>query len=314
MDTSAKQTLDRLTLMQTFIRIVEAGSLSAAAVQMNSTQPTVSRRLQTLERSLGLTLLHRSTHALTLTEVGARYYERAKELLIGWSEFEADLRGTVDEPQGMLRVVAPHAFGQQQLVGPLTDFLARFPKVSVEWLLYDGPLNFVERGVDCAIRVGTVTDPSVVAIKIAEVPRIVVAAPGLIGTRKRLRQPDALADLPWLALGPYYRNEIVLHNAQGEEQTLAIQPRITTDSLYALRSAALRGAGITALSAWVVEEDLASGTLVHIVPDWQASPLPVYLLYPHAAFYPAKLRSFVEVMRYSMADLPWRGRRAKRGE
>jgi DNA-binding transcriptional LysR family regulator len=294
--------------MQTFIRIVEAGNLSAAAAQMNSTQPTISRRLQALERSLGLKLVHRSTHAMKLTEAGTRYYARAKELLVTWSEFESDLRGTVDEPQGTLRIVVPHAFGQHQLVGPLTDFLAHNPKVSVEWLLHDTPPNFIEEGIDCAIRVGSKPDESTVAIKLAEVPRIVVAAPALLGSRRGLRKPEALAALPWVALGPYYRNEILLHNARREEHVLTIAPRMTTDSVYALRSAAVRGVGVAAISAWVVEEDLASGALVQLVPDWQAPALPVHLIYPFAPFYPAKLRSFVDVMRKSTDELPWSGR------
>lgn len=300
-----KQAPDRLSLMQTFIRIVEAGSMSAAAAQMNATQPTVSRRLQALERSLGLKLINRSTHAMALTEAGARYFERAKGLLGAWNEFEADLRGAVDEPEGLLRVVAPHAFGQHQLVGPLTEFLARYPKVSVEWLLHDMPLNFTEQGIDCAIRVGPVNDPSVVALKIAEVPRIAVAAPSLLGNAGGITQPEDLAALPWLSLSPYYRNEITLRDQGGAERTLAIRPRMHTDSLYALRSAALLGVGAAVMSRWVVEEDLASGALVHLAPAWKAAALPVYLMYPYAPFYPAKLRRFVDVMRRSLGDLPW---------
>src|SRR5688572_3703694 len=98
-------TTDRIALMQTFVRIVEAGSLSAAAAQLGSTQPTVSRRLQALERSLGVRLLRRSTHAMKLTEDGERCFERAKELLANWEAFEAELRGAGDEPEGSLRVI-----------------------------------------------------------------------------------------------------------------------------------------------------------------------------------------------------------------
>ncbi|MEC5384467.1 LysR family transcriptional regulator [Uliginosibacterium sp. H3] len=304
---ASKSAPDRLTLMQTFIRIVEAGSLSAAAAQMSTTQPTISRRLLALERSLGLKLVHRSTHAMKLTEAGTRYYARARELLVAWSEFEADLRGAVDEPQGTLRVVVPHAFGQHQLVGPLAEFLARYPKVAVEWLLHDTPPDFIGEGVDCAIQVGSVPDPSSVAIQIAEVPRIVVAAPALLQNQKTPRKPEALAALPWIALGPYYRKEVMLHNARREEHVLTIAPRIITDSVYALRSAAVRGVGVAAISAWIVADDLASGALVQLVPDWQAPALPVHLIYPFAPFYPAKLRSFVEVIRSSSDTLPWRG-------
>ena len=215
---------DRIELMQTFVRIVEAGSLSAAALQMGATQPTVSRRLQALERSLGLRLLQRSTHAMKLTEEGQRCFARAKELLGNWHAFEADLRGATDVPEGMLRVVVPHAIGQQELVGPLAEYLRRYPRVAVEWLLHDRTPEFIAGGIDCAIHVGAVDDPSVVAVKIAEVPRIVVAAPAVLGDAPLPGHPSELAGLPWLALRTFYRNDITLVHAQGEQHRLPIQP------------------------------------------------------------------------------------------
>ena len=192
--------------MQTFVRIVEAGSLSAAAAQMGTTQPTVSRRLQALERSLGLPLLQRSTHTMKLTEDGERCFERAKELLANLEAFDADMRGTGDQPEGTLRMVVPHAFGQQQLVGPLTTYLRRYPRVSVEWLLHDAEPNFIASGIDCAIHVGEVTDPTAVAIRLSEVRRIVVAAPSVVAGRPLPTHPSELASLPWLALRTFYRD------------------------------------------------------------------------------------------------------------
>ena len=292
---------DRLELMQTFVRIVEAGSLSAAAQQMGATQPTVSRRLQALERSLGVRLLQRSTHAMKLTEEGERCFARAKELLGNWEAFEADLRGSTEVAEGTLRVVVPHAIGQQQLVGPLAEYLRQYPRASVEWLLHDHTPEFITGGIDCAIHVGTVDDPSVVAVKMAEIPRIVVAAPALVQGRALPQQPDDLADLPWLALRTFYRNDITLHHPQHASQRLMLQPRMATDSLFALRNAALLGVGVCVASAWALEDDIAQGRLLHLLPDWHAAPLPMYLLYPYARFYPAKLRRFVEVIR---AGLP----------
>lgn len=291
---------DRIELMQTFVRIVEAGNLSAAATQLRTTQPTVSRRLQTLERSLGVRLLHRSTHAMRLTEDGQRCYERAKDLLASWAAFESDLRGVDDEPQGVLRVVVPHAFGQDRLIKPLADYLERYPQMKVEWLLHDDSVlqDFIAEGVDCAVQVGAVTDPALVAIKLAEVPRIVVAAPSVLAGAALPEQAAELAGLPWLALRTYYQNEVALrHRVTGEVQRLAISPRMSTDSLYALRSAALQGLGVAIGSAWVLADDLASGRLVHLAPQWQAAPLPVYLVYPYASFYPTRLRRFVDIMR-----------------
>ena len=287
--------------MQTFVRIVEAGSLSAAAAQLGTTQPTVSRRLQLLERSLGVRLLQRSTHAMKLSEEGERCFERAKELLASWAAFDAELRGATEEPEGAMRIVVPHAFGQQQLVGPLAIYMQRYPKVSVEWLLHDKAPDFIADAVDCAIHVGEVDDPSVVAIKLAEVPRIVVAAPSLLCGIDPPRHAYDLTRLPWLALQLFYRRDVSLvHAASGETCRLTLRPRMSTDSLYALRSAAVLGLGACVASAWLLQDDLAQGKLVQLVPDWQASPLPVYLVYPYARFYPAKLRRFIDTVRESM--------------
>ncbi|MBI3380612.1 MAG: LysR family transcriptional regulator [Aquabacterium sp.] len=290
---------DRLQLMETFVRIVEAGSLSAAAAQMHTTQPTVSRRLLALERSLGVRLLQRSTHVMRLTDDGARCFERAKELLASWAAFEADVRGAQEEPDGMLRVVVPHAFGQEKFVLPMADFLRAHPKVSIEWLLQDDVRDLIAAGVDCAVVVGEPLDPAVVAIKLSEVPRIVVAAPSLLREHPVSDDgEDQLASLPWLALKTYYRNEVLLkHIERGEQRRIAIRPRVSTDSLYALRSAALQGLGVCIGSTWLLADDIQQGRLVRLAPDWCAAPLPVYITYPYARFYPSRLLRFVAKMR-----------------
>ena len=299
--TKTAATADRFELMETFVRIVDAGNLSAAAAQLGTTQPTVSRRLQALERSLGVRLLRRSTHSMTLTEDGQRCLERARELLANWRAFEADLRGAGDEPEGTLRVIAPHAFGQHQLVAPLADYLARHPRVNVEWLLHDRRPDFIAEGIDCAIQVGEVDDQNAVAIKLAEVPRIVVAAPTLAALLPATQQPGDLARLPWLSMRPYYRTEVTLSTlatlAGGSDARFAIAPRMSTDSLYALRTAAVMGVGAAVASAWLVADDIAQGRLVHLAPQWRAAPLPVWLVYPKARFYPARLRRFLDVIR-----------------
>lgn len=291
---------DRIELMQTFVRIVEAGSLSAAAAQLGTTQPTISRRLQTLERSLGLRLLQRTTHHMRLSTDGERCYERAKALLSSWAAFESELRGAGEEPEGVLRVVVPHAFGQERLIAPLAEYLGRHSRMSVEWLLHDDRAvqDYIAAGIDCAIQVGAVTDPGLVAIRLSEVPRIVFAAPQVLDGQALPESPAELARLPWLALRTYYRSEVSLfHGATGRRARFPISPRFSTDSLYALRSAALHGVGLGIGSAWVLAEDIASGRLLHLVPEWRAESLPVNLVYPYAPFYPARLRRFVEIVK-----------------
>src|SRR3954466_12563190 len=167
---------DRIALLETFVRIVEAGSLSAAAPLLRTTQPTISRRLRTLEESLGVRLLQRSTHGMRLTLDGERCYQRARILLSDWAAFEADVGGTGAEPEGLLRVAVPHAFGQDKFVAPLAAFLRAHPRVTVEWLLGDDVSDALSRGIDCAMQVGDPTDLSVVAVRLGQVDRIVVAS------------------------------------------------------------------------------------------------------------------------------------------
>lgn len=288
-------------LVETFVRIVDAGSLSAAARALATTQPTISRRLKALEKSLGVRLLQRSTHAMKLTDDGMRCYARAKELIAGWQEFESEIRGAVDEPVGMLRVVAPHAFGQQQLVTPLAAYLARYPRMTVDWTLHDRTPDFIGEGIDCAIRVGDIPDPSVVAIRLGDVPRIVVAAPALLDGGALPAHPDELARLPWIAVSHFYRDEVTLtHGQRGETARLDIRPRLYTDNLYAMRNAVVLGVGAAIGSRWALREELEAGRVVQLVPEWQAAPLPIWLIYPPARFYPARLRRFIDIMRVAV--------------
>lgn len=295
---------DRIAILQTFVRIVESGSLSAAASQMDTTQPTISRRLQNLEQMLGVKLIQRTTHSMKLTDDGERCYQHARGLIENWQLLEDEVSGARDAPAGVLRVRAPHAFGQDQLIGPLGDYLRRYPQINIEWILNDRSPDFIPEGIDCAIHVGAITDASMVAVLLAEVPRIVVAAPSLLASHGPVNQVADLAQLPWVALSSFYRNEVTLNPlSTGEPFRFDITPRLSTDSLYAVRKAAINGLGVGMVSSWVVKEDLEEGTLLHVLSDWQAAPLPVYLLYPYASYYPARLRKFIELMKEVMPGL-----------
>lgn len=304
MNKNPSATGDRISLLQTFVRIVESGSLSAASAQLGTSQPTISRRLQTLEQLLGVKLIQRTTHTMKLTDDGERCYRQAYKLIEHWQIMEDEVSAVRDEPVGVLRVRAPHAFGQDQLIGPLADYLQRYPQVSIEWTLNDHSPEFISEGIDCAIHVGAVTDASVVAVLLAEVPRIVVAAPALLARYTPIREVSELAQLPWLALNSFYRNEVTLqHIAADNLYRFDIAPRLSTDSLYAVRKAALNAMGAAMVSSWVVQQDLEQGALQQLLPDWQADPLPIYLLYPYASYYPARLRKFLEMMKAVMPGL-----------
>ncbi|MBY0413090.1 MAG: LysR family transcriptional regulator, partial [Bdellovibrionales bacterium] len=183
---------DRLELMKTYIRIVDSKNLSAAALSLNTTQPTVSRRLKTLEKVLGIKLIQRTTHQMQLTEEGRRFYFHAKEIIERWSLVEAEMMGVKTLPKGTLRVQVPHALGIGRFNQILFKYLQDYGDVDVDWILSDKIPDFISDNLDCAIRVGNVDDPTLIAIKIFELPRVIVASNNLIKNPKKFSHPDDL--------------------------------------------------------------------------------------------------------------------------
>ncbi|MEB4673976.1 LysR family transcriptional regulator [Enterobacteriaceae bacterium G50] len=297
-----QERIDRVELMRTFIRIVESGSLSAAARQLETTQATISRRLQSLESLLGAKLILRSTHAMKLTDDGERCYQHARQVVDAWLALEDELQLTDDQPVGTLRVRAPHAFGQEQLLMPLIGFLADHPQLSVEWMLNDKNVDFMSDNIDCAIRVGAEVDPATVSVLLAEVPRCTVASPELLAKFPEITHPQMMSALPWIAISTFYQHDVTLRRNE-ESVTFSLVPRLSTDSLYVAKNAALAGLGIAIVSSWTVEEDLAQGRLVELLPEWQAAALPVHLVYPWARYYPTRLRKFLDLMRDVMPKI-----------
>jgi len=298
------QGTDRLILLDTFIRIVDTGNLSAAALQLETTQPTVSRRLKILEGYLGVRLLQRSTHAVMLTPDGSRFYTHAKNLLDNWQAVESDMRGFNQAPQGTLRVLAPHAFGQDQLMVPITEFMRKYPGITLDWILHDRMPDFIAEGIDCAIRVGEIGNTDLVAQRLADVPRIIVASSELIKKNDHPKTPEQLSSLPWLSLKTFYRDEVVLkHKNNDETVNIPIRPQFYTDSMRALYHGTFAGLGVGIMSTWIASPALENGALVEVLPDWMVEPLPVYLVYPYSSFYPMRLRAFIETMRTYLPEI-----------
>lgn len=295
--------IDRVELMRTFVRIVETGSLSAAARQLSTTQATVSRRLQSLETLLGARLLLRTTHAIRLTDDGERCYQHARRVIDSWLALEDEVGQAEDEPVGVLRVRAPHAFGQEQLLKPLTEFLQRYPQLSIEWMLNDKSVDFLSDNIDCAIRVGAEVDPATVSVQLAEVPRSIVASPALLARFLKVSKPEDLQALPWIAISTFYQRHVELFDGAAQPTRIAITPRLSTDSLYVARNTALTGLGVALVSSWTVKEDIQEGRLIPLLPEWQPTALPVHLVYPWSRYYPARLRRFLEMMKQVMPGI-----------
>lgn len=291
-----KTTSQRLALMNTFVRIVSAGSFSRAAKQLCSSQPTVSRQLRLLETHLGIQLLNRSTHGITLTEAGRRYYDYARTLSEELDRFENELRGETSLPCGLLRVVVPSGFGQGQLIEIAARYLEAYPAARLEWCLSESSIRFIDDAVDCAIQVGTVRDELLIARKLGEVNKIVVVAPAALSRHGSICKPDDLVKLPWVMFSNQQTRSIHLQDPWGNTCKVDISPSFETDSVQAARQAALLGIGATLISHCAVAADLESGNLVHVLPDWSSPSVPIYMLYPRSRYYPIKLRKFIDLV------------------
>lgn len=292
-----KISANQLSLINTFVQIVSAGSFSRAAQQLNTSQPTVSRQLRILEEHLGIKLLNRNTRGISLSEAGRRYYEYSRSMSADLDRFESELRGETDLPCGLLRVVVPSGFGQSRLIEVAAQYLKANPAIRLEWKISDAPARFVDDAVDCAIQVDTIKDELLIARKLGEVNKIIVAAPALLSRHGNICKPEDLSRLPWVTLPNHHCGAIQLRDQWGNTRKLDISPSFMADSVPVARQAALQKIGAAFISSCAVSEDIAAGRLAHVLPDWSGLPVSIYLTYPKSQHYPLKLRKFVDLIK-----------------
>lgn len=297
------KTVDRLSLLETFVRIAERGSISSAARDLGLSQASASRQLQELERRFGLQLMRRTTHSLALTPAGQDLLRDARSLLSGWDamrEKHADAGGAV---RGPLKVVAPVALGQLFLADIVADFQMAHPEVSLTWDLNDQPIRFAEVGCDCWIRIGGVPDETLVVREIGRVERLVVASPGIVDEYGPVTQ-SSVADLPFIALSPFEGGRIGLRDTRGRDLVFEPHISVATNNIFAVHRAVLKGAGAAILPRWFVQADLDAGRLTDILPAWRAAELRINAAYLPAGRQPKRLSSFLQYVTEQVALVP----------
>jgi len=298
------KSLDRLSLLETFVRIADAGSISAAARDMGLSQPSVSRQLAELESRFKVQLMHRTTHSLSLTAAGAELLADARQLLDDWVGLEEKHLDAETIMRGHLNVVAPIALGQLYLLDMAVQFQQQYPQISLTWQLQDHDIRFAEVGCDCWIKIGPVTDDSLLVEPLGQVERLVVAAPQLISSHRSLTTPKAIEQLPFVTLSPFEGDRIPLTHAQGKRAKLTPKTRMTTNSILALHKATLAGLGASVLPRWFIAEDLAQGKLVDVLPHWRAPKLTIHLATLPGRYLPRRLREFLECLRTKIPLIP----------
>lgn len=287
--------MDRLQAMRVFVGVADLGGFAPAARKLGLTPSAVTRLVAALEEHLGLRLLHRTTRAVSLTDAGQRYLVRARQILTDLEEAEAQARAVRAQPVGHLTVAAAAVFGRLH-VGPLIcRYLAQYPEVTGELSLSDRNVALIEEGIDLAVRIGALTDQSLIARRMGAVRRLLVATPEYLARHGPVTRPEDLAGhrLIHFAIAPgptEWRFE-----EAGREIRLPIRPRFTTNSADAAIWHCRNDGGIVRLLSYQVIDAVRTGALVPLLADFEPPALPIHLVYPSARLLAAKVRAFIDL-------------------
>lgn len=292
--------MDRFRTIDSFVRVATAGSFSAAAKQLGLSRALVSLHITDLEKRLGVRLLNRTTRSLTLTEAGTSYLEFCRRLLVEMSEQESFIAQRQKEPRGTLKVAAPKSFGTLHLSDAVVSFSTQYPGIQVSLILEDYSFrayDFVDQGLDVAVRLGDLPDSTLIARKIAALQWVVCAAPAYLAEHEPPKTPADLGKHNCLAhvnLDPNDRTWR-LHDAD-HVISVKIGGTFSSNSALVLRKAALAGLGIGYLPLYCIDEDLKAGALLRLLPDYSPPQRPIYVVYPPGAAIPERVRSFVDFL------------------
>jgi DNA-binding transcriptional LysR family regulator len=283
--------LDRLDELAIFVAVIDAGSLAGAARKLRRSPPQVTRALTALEDRAGARLVERTTRRLSPTEAGIELAEKARALL---GDYDRMLSGVSAAPlRGLLRVTAPVQFGRRHVAPVVASFLDAFPEIQVELILHDRNLDLLDEGLDVAVRIGNLSDSTLLVRRVGEVRRLVVASPGYIAQRGTPQRPADLArhDTIFNSLRPGPREW--RFGASGRT-AVRIAPRLLVNDIESQLLAARAGRGIARFLSYQVADDLAAGSLVRLLIPFEPAPLPVQLVVRAGPHMQPKVRAFLD--------------------
>lgn len=288
--------MDRLEVMRLYCYIIETGQLSLAADKMNLSKGTVSKQLAKLEASLGGRLLNRTTRRLAPTEVGINYYKRAKLILEAIEEAECAVGGLTMEPQGVLKINAPMAFGSQNLGKLLAQYQQQYPKVKIDITLSDHQVDVIEEGYDIVLRIGILEDSSLIMRRLAPCPIMLCASADYLS---RYGEPKTLEDLKQHHCLTYsYANSTkywTFITKDNEKTQIAINSVLQANNGHLICDAVEAGMGIALLPLFIVGKALKEERLKTVLPTWKIESPDISLLYPSSKHLSAKVRVFVDL-------------------
>lgn len=285
--------MDRFQAMETFLRVVDAGSFSGAARQLGLGQPAVSKAVAGLESALGVRLLVRTTRRVTTTQAGQVFYEHSRRAIAEAEGAWTEARGTGAGLDGRLRVCAPVTFARLHIAPQIGSFLKTHPKLSLELVMDDRRIDLVEGNIDVALRLGTLADSSLVARKLRTGHRLVVASPEYLRHRGAPAVPADLLRHDIISYAPSSEPEPWRFYKNASKTTVQVTSRLSVTAAEGVREAVLAGLGVAMISNWMMPQELAARTVVPILTDWSLSPVDLWAVFPAGRLPGAKARAFM---------------------
>lgn len=286
--------MDKFGAMAVLLKVVEAGTLSAAAKRMGLPLATVSRRIAELEAHLKTRMLNRSSRHLSLTEAGRLYVEACRRILEQVEEAERTAMGVHAEPKGRLTVTAPIVFGRVHMVPIVAGFLTEHPDIDVKLVLADRMLDLLESDVDVALRIGELGDSSLIASSVGAVRRVTCASPSYLAAHGRLLQPEDLREHVGVTFDNLASPEAWRFSSPKGDVLVPIRSRLTVTTAEAAVAAAVAGLGLTRLLSYQITEARRAGQLELVLEDYELPAWPVSLVYAGQQMLPRKLRAFLD--------------------
>lgn len=286
--------MDRLDAMSIVLAVAETGSLSAAARQCRKPLATVSRKVSELEAHLKTKLFNRSTRALVLTDAGSSFVAACKRILTDIIEAERAASGEYAVPRGELNITAPVGLGRIHLIPVVAEFLKLYPDVDVRLSLHDRVASLLEEHEDVALRIGSLADSSLIAVRVGEIRRVVCASPDYLKARGRPKTLEQLTTHDCISFTALVSQNAWTFTRKGAEHVVPVHSRLLVSNAEAACDAARAGLGITIAFSHHIAEFLKDGTLVTLLEEFQPAPHPVSLVYSSNRFMPIKLRAFLD--------------------
>jgi DNA-binding transcriptional LysR family regulator len=280
--------------MRTFVTVVEAEGFSEAARRLGVSKALISKQISQLEEHLDVRLLHRTTRRISATSTGQAYFEQCRPLLAELDDLDDAVQSNNTNPKGELRVTAPASFAELHLMSVVSDFSKRFPEVTLNVDLTDRYVDLVEERIDVAIRIGTLTDSSLVARKLGNVSMLVCASPGFLAQHGEPTLPHQLADYACVVDSNYSGGTHWTLGKGDNIVTTEVHTRLVVNSARAARELVIAGHGIGLLPSFVVFTDIAQGSLKYLLTDYPCEPFGIYAVYPHRKHLSAKVRLFID--------------------